>query len=117
MPKPSGELVATKITMLFPRLVVINSINLYDHMDKYTPTIKGEKGRSAYNPSINVGTCRNNDPVGPFKCPTRQFFNKAVRERSSPLTRANGPKWRVVYDEKMKSARIRKAKGTKRVDG
>ena len=98
--------------MLSPGIVVTDSKNLYDRMDKDTPTIKGEEKRATMEALALKDSATDSGTMIRWVHSDAQLVNsltKPTEKGQIHLYFQMGQKWRIVYDEKMKSARRRKA--------
>ena len=106
------RLSADNIVMLSPGIVVTDSKNLYDRLDKDTPTIKGEEKRATIEALALKDSATDSGTMIRWVHSDAQLGNsltKPTEKGQIHLYFQMGQKWRIVYDEKMKSARRRKA--------
>ena len=114
-----NTLTAAKIVALSPGIVVTDSKNLYDRLDKDTPTIKGEEKRATIEALALKDSSEESGTELRWVHSDAQLGNsltKPTEKGQLQLFFKLGQRWRIVYDENMRSARKRKAVGIKPMD-
>ena len=114
-----NTLAAAKIVALSPGIVVTDSKNLYDRLDKDTPTIKGEEKRATIEALALKDSSEESGTELRWVHSDAQLGNsltKPTEKGQLQLFFKLGQRWRIVYDENMRSAGRRKAVGIKPMD-
>eukprot|EP00435_Cladocopium_sp_Y103_P060542 s1303_g22.t1 len=108
------QLSADEIVAKSPGIVVTDSKKLYDRLDRDTPTVKGEEKRATIEALALKDSCNDTGTMLRWVHSDAQLgnsFTKPTEKSQINLFLQLGQSWKIVYDEKMQSARKRKSQG------
>lgn len=95
-------------------MVVTDSKNLYDRLDRDSPTVKGEEKRPTIESlSLKDSTWETQMTLWWIHSDAQlaNSLTKSTEKQQINLYYQLGQKWHIICDEQMKSARRRKAEG------
>ena len=109
-----SQLTEERVAGLTTGIVVTDSKNLYDKLNKDTPVIKGAERRADIEALSLKESSQRNGMMLRWVHSDAQLGNsltKPTEKHQAILFKQLGPKWKITYDETMTSARRRKAQG------
>ena len=113
-PQCLGNLSSDGIAALTSGMVVTDSTNLYDKLNKNTPVVKGAECRADIEALTLKESSNQSGMVLRWAHSDAQLANsltKPTEKHQVQLFVRLGHRWRIIYDDQMVSARRRKSQG------